>query len=167
MRSVGDDARRYAWCRGQAVWIMGPPIAQWAEDVEGAAEAGQDGLVRHGATAIGQECAVMIALVTCKERPLPVASLRAAWALERIRDHELWADCWELVRGAPNDASNEEVLARCRRLVDAVRPLVGDVPDPLTPEGYFPALALARDWLKLLDTVGEEGFLPREWTDGK
>jgi hypothetical protein len=59
------------------------------------------------------------------------------------------------------------VVERCDRLVERVGALVGEIPDVLSSDGYFPALALARDWLKLLDAVGEEGFLPRDWTRGR
>jgi len=166
MRAISADSRRFAWCRGNALWIMGLPVATLHEDVGGAAAEEQRGLLRHVARALGEACAVMIALAERNERPVPPPSLRAAWALERIEGHDLWEDCWALVAADDEDESCAEVAQRCDRLLGRVREIVGEVPDPLTPGGYFPALALAREWLKLLDAVGEPGFLPKEWTRG-
>jgi hypothetical protein len=162
MRAIEIDARRYAWCRGGALWIMGPPVAQWVEDMQGAAEAGQNGLARYCARQLGEACAVMLTLVLRNHKPIPPPHMRGSWALDHMRGHELWDECWELMRGA-EDVEVAELVERVPRLVQRVREIVGEVPDPLTPEGYFPALALARDWLNLLDTVGEESFLPKEW----
>lgn len=166
MRTIGIDARRYAWSRGNALWIMGPPIAQWMEDLDGAVSSGQRGLALYVARQVGESCAVMLALAERHEKPLPAPSLRAAWALDRIEGHELRDECWSLIRGAGDEESVEQVMSRCSSLVAQVRELVGEVPDPLTPAGYFPALALARDWLTLLQAVGEPSFLPHEWTKG-
>jgi hypothetical protein len=163
MKTIDIDARRYAWCRGQAIWIMGPPVAQWMEDMEGAAAEGQDGLVRYCARQLGEACAVMIALAGLYEKPMPAPPMRGAWALERLEGHPLRDECWRLMRGS-DSADAAELIEASKTLVQEVRAVVGHVPDPLTPEGYFPALGLARDWLKLLDAVGEEGFLPKEWT---
>lgn len=162
MKAIEVDARRYAWSRGNVLWIMGLPISTFMEDVNGAAEADQDGLARHVGRAIGEACAVMIAVSGFAARPIPPPSVRGAWALEIIAGHELRGDCWTLISGRVGSAG--ETARRCEELVARVREIVGDVPDPLTPEGYFPALALARQWLELLDAVGEPGFLPREWT---
>ena len=90
--------------------------------------------------------------------------MRAAWALDRVSGHPLGADCLTLVR-SPRDLGAPVLAAIAERLIAGVRELVGDVPDPMSPDGYFPALATARDWLKLADSVGVEGFLPREWTN--
>jgi hypothetical protein len=166
MRTIEADARRYAWCRGQALWIMGMPVAAFVEDMHGALPEGQLGLIRYAARETGEACAVVLALVHSYDRPIPATPARAAWALDSIRDHELGPECWDLVRGVGLD-SPEELVRRCDVLVERVRGLVGELPDLLTPEGYFPALAVARDWLKLLDAVGEEDFLPRDWTRGR
>jgi hypothetical protein len=163
VKTVDVDARRYAWCRGRAVWWVGLPIAALLEDLRGAVTEGQDGLVHRNARMVGQSCAVVLNLVLNQERPLPAARVRVPWALERVGDHPLGQECESLVRAGWEVAAGE-LVDRCERLVTGVRALLGDVPDPLVPEGYFPSLALARDWLKLAELVGEEGFLPKEWT---
>jgi hypothetical protein len=142
---------------------MGPPVSQWLEDMQGAAADGQDGLVRYCARQLGEACAVMLTLAGLYEKPMPPPHMRGAWALERLHGHPLWDDCWNLMRGSET-ASAAELIEASKRLVQEARGVVGHVPDPITPEGYFPALGLAREWLNLLDTVGEEGFLPKEWT---
>jgi hypothetical protein len=164
MKTVDVDARRYVWCRGQAIWRMSMPITALLEDLRGALADGQEGLARHSARNIGQNCAVVLNLVLFYERPLPPTRMRAAWALERVVGHPLGADCLTLVR-SPRELSAERLGEIAERLVAEVRALVGDVPDPMSPDGYFPALATARDWLKFAEMVGEEGFLPREWTN--
>ncbi len=166
MKRIEMDARRYAWCRSQALWLLGPPAAQWAEDLEGAVAAGQVGLARHVTRQLAEDCAVILALATGYHRPVPVAILRGAWALKQIEGHELVSECRALIDGLEDDMPLEELAERAIRLQQRVREIVGDVPDPLTPEGYFPALALTRDWMQLLDAVDEEGPLPREWTGG-
>lgn len=165
MRTIDVDARRYAWCRGHALWRMGLPLVAHLEDIDGALDEGQDRLVRYTARRVGQNCAVVLALRLHYERPIPATRVHASWALARVGDHELGAECAALIRGS-DDCSPAELAERCRGLVQRVREVVGEVPDPLTPEGYFPALALAREWLQLAEAVGEEGFLPREWTGG-
>jgi hypothetical protein len=163
MRAIGIDVRRYAWCHGRALWLLGLEAAQMLEDLEGAAADDQRGLARYVLRTIGEECAVMLALVLRHAKPMPPPHLRAAWAIELLGDHELAPECLWALNGIDQDEPLDDVAARCRRLVARVRSSVGQVPDPLTPEGYHPALALARDWLKLAEAVGEEGFLPREW----
>lgn len=164
MRTIETDARRYAWCWGQALWQMALPVTTLEEDLRGALRDGQHGLVRHVGRALGELLATVLALVERGARPIPPPAMRPAWALEALRGHELYDDCWALVRGSGPDDPVDEVGERCERLLAGVRDVVGDVPDPLKPEGYFPAMALARDWLKLLREIDEEGFLPREWT---
>jgi hypothetical protein len=163
MKTFDVDARRYAWCRGHAVWWVGLPIAALLEDLKGAVTEGQDGLVHRNARMIGQSCAVVLNLVLNYARPIPAARVRASWALERVAGHPLGQECERLVR-AGWEIPAEELVERCERLVADVRALLGGVPDPLVPEGYFPSLAAAREWLKLAELVGEEGFLPKEWT---
>jgi hypothetical protein len=162
MRASAVDARRYVWCRSQATWLMGPPAAQWLEDMEGAVASGQDGLARHVAQRLAEDCAVMLALSVSYQRPVPTANMRGAWALDRIEGHPLRDECWSLMRGSQETSAG--LLERCARLQQSVHEVVGNVPDALTPEGYFPALSLAREWLKLVDIVDEGGFLPAEWT---
>lgn len=163
MRAFPSDAGRYVWCRSQVVWLNLALVAR-LEDLRGAIEEGQPGLVRYSAVAIGEDCAVILALATHNEKPLPTRKMRAAWALARIRDHELFPDCWELVRSFESGKPDAEISDACLRLVEATRAIVGQVPDGLTHDGYFPVLALTRDWYKLLDTLGEKGFFPDEWT---
>jgi hypothetical protein len=163
VKASGSGARRYAWCRSQAVWLNMALVAR-LEDLEGAIAARQPGLIRYSATAIGEDCAVILALVARNEKPLPSRKMRASWALERIRGHELWPACWQLVRSFDADEPDAEIQAACQRLVAATRAIVGDVPDALTHDGYFPAIAMTRDWYKLLGALGEEGFFPEEWS---
>lgn len=163
MKSLSSGAGRFAWCRSQVVWLNLALVAR-LEDLRGAIEAGQSGLVRYSAVAIGEDCAVILALTECNEKPLPVRGMRAAWALNRIRGHALWPQCWQLVRSFDSAEPDEDIAAACLRLVAATRAIVGDVPDGLTHDGYFPMLALAREWYKVLDALGQKGFLPDEWT---
>ena len=163
MRTVEVDARRYTWCRGHALWIMGFPVRTFVEDLHGALEAGQDGLVRYAARAVGDACAVVLCLMLHDARPVPSPGMRGSWALDQLDGHELRQACWELIRGVDDEPSSA-IVERCDWLVREVRALTGEVPDILSPEGYFPALALARDWLELIESVGEEHFLPRDWT---
>jgi hypothetical protein len=163
MKPIQADARRYAWCHGQGLWILGMPVASFAEDMRGALEAEQYGLVRFATREIGEACAVVLATVLLNGRPIPPAAMRGSWALARLSDHELQTPCWELTR-SDDHASPAELVAKATWLVGRVRACVGHLPDVLTPQGYFPALALARDWLGLVEAVGEEGFLPQEWT---
>jgi hypothetical protein len=162
MRAVEMDARRYAWCQGHGLWIMGMPVASFVEDIRGALVEGQDGLVRFACRQIGEACAVTLAVMLFNRRPIPPPSVRAAWALRCLGDHPLGVVCWELLRGdhsMPPDALVEKGL----QLVKEVHELVGDLPDVLTPDGYFPALAVARDGLSLLSALGEDDFLPSDW----
>jgi hypothetical protein len=165
MRTIEADARRYAWSRGQAVWRVGLPIAALLEDMRGALDEGQHGLVRRNARVIGQNCAVVVNLVVRQDRPLPAPRMRASWALDRLADHPLGRRCRALLLGH-RDVPAGRLVELAEQLVAEVRALVGDVPDPLAPDGYFPSLAAAREWLTLVETVGEDGFLPREWTRG-
>lgn len=164
MKQVPIDARRYAWSRGTALWIMGLPLSSHMEDLEGAQRANQHGLARRIGRAVGESCAVVLAVSSYAFRPLPQSNMRGAWALDRIADHELWPGCWALIRGEADSA--EIVAARCQELMACVQAVVVEVPDPLSPEGYFPALAMARSWLELLNAVGEPDLLPRRWTQG-
>lgn len=164
MKTIDTDARRYAWCWGQALWNMALPVTTFEEDLRGALGNEQHGLARHVGRALGELLATVAALLEADARPIPPPAMRGAWALEQLRGHELYDDCWWLMRGAGPDVPVEEIGERCERLLARVRDIVGDVPDPLKPEEYFPSMALARDWLNLLREIDEEGFLPREWT---
>lgn len=163
MKALPSGAGRYAWCRSQAVWLN-LALAARLEDLEGAVAAGQAGLVRYSAMAIGEDCAVILALTMHTDKPLPARRMRASWALTRIRDHELGPECWRLVRSFASEESSEDIRTGCHRLVAATRAIVGEVPDGLTHDGYFPAVALSRDWYRILDALGQKGFFPDEWT---
>ncbi len=162
MRTIDVDARRYAWCRSHALWIIGMPTHGFLEDVHGAHRAGQDGLLRYTARMIGETCAVALNLAINYARPIPPPSMRGSWAFERLQGHELWDSCWELIRGV-EDASTEEIVERCESLTTQVRMILGEIPNIITPDGYYPAIAMARDWLKLLDAVGEQSPMPSNW----
>jgi hypothetical protein len=162
MKTIDIDARRYAWCRSHALWILGMYALAFLEDVHGAQQAGQDGLQRHAARMIGDACAVALNVALNYERPIPSPAMRSSWALERLQGHELWQPCWELIRGV-DDVSADEMVDRCESLIVQVCAIVGEMPNILTPEGHYPAIAMARDWLKLMDAVGEHGPLPTNW----
>lgn len=166
MKTVDLGARRYIWCRGQAAWLMGPPAAQWLEDLRGALAAGQTGLARHVSRQLAEDCAVMLALTLTYGRPVPEPNMRGAWALERLAEHPVGKDCWALIRGLEDLPEDDALVERCATLQQKAREVVGHVPDALTPEGYYPALGLAREWIELVSSVGETGFLPGEWTRG-
>jgi hypothetical protein len=163
MKTIEIDARRYAWSRCHSLWIIGMSVQTFLEDVHGAQAAGQDGLLRYAARMVGDTCAAALTLALNYERPIPSRAMRTSWALERLQGHELCQPCWELIRGL-DDAPAEEIVERCDDLVAAVRAIAGEMPNILTPEGYYPGIAIARDWLKLLEAVGEESPMPPAWT---
>lgn len=162
MKTIEVDARRYGWCRSQALWFIGMPALTFLEDAQGAQKAGQEGLLRYAARMIGDACAVALNLDLNYDRPVPSPAMRGSWALERLEGHELWEPCWELIRGV-DAASAEEIVERCESLVARVSEIVGEVPNILTPEGHYPAIALARDWIKMMEAAGEEAPLPYNW----
>jgi hypothetical protein len=164
MHHVAVDARRFVWCRGYALWIMGLPVRSYLEDVHGAAAAGQTGLLRYAAGMLGEACAVSLHLTLNHDCPLPGPATRASWALEGLRGHKLRGACWQLIRGVDR-VSAAEVVARCEGLVTSATQVVGETPDVLSPLGYYPAIAIARDWLKLMDEFGVGGFLPPSWAE--
>lgn len=162
MRTIDGDVRRHAWTRGQALWRMSMPVPALIDDAHGACE-DQLGLMRHTARSLGRTCATVIALVAYDARPIPSARVAPTWALDLIDGHALAPDCEVLMHGDAS-LSAAELLERCVALAAAVEQLAGSTPDPMSPEGYFPALARAREWLRLAEAVGEESFLPAEWT---
>lgn len=162
MKAVQADARRYVWCRANALWTVSM-ARSLVEDAQGAQQAGQDGLLRYVARTLGEACAVAVHLVLSHERPMPLPALRASWALEQLQGHELWRPCWDLIRG-DGEVPGPELVSRCEDLMTRTEAVVGEVPNVLTPEGYYPAIATARTWLELMDAVGEQGFLPASWT---
>jgi hypothetical protein len=163
MKAIEADARRYAWCRSQALWTFGMTTRGFLEDAHGAQQAGQGALLRFAARMIGETCAVALNIALHHERPLPGPAMRGSWALERLQGHELCQPCWELIRGV-DDAPAEEVVERCEALVGKSSAVIGEMPNPLTPQGHIPAIALARDWIKLMDLLGEESLVPAGWT---
>lgn len=163
MKPIDVDARRYAWCRSHALWIINMSAITYLEDARGADQAGQEELLRYVARMIGDACVAALNLALNYDRPIPSPAMRASWALDRIQGHELWLPCWELIRGM-DDASGSEVVACCEDLVERVSRIVGEMPNILTPEGHYPAIAQGREWIKLMEEVGEEAPLPYNWT---
>lgn len=159
MRAIEVDARRYAWCRSRALLIMGESAPTFLEDAHGAQQANQGPLLHFAARMIGDHCAVALNVVLNHDRPIPTPAMRCSWALERLQGHELWQPCWELIRGV-DDVPAVEIVERCEKLIAEVCAVVGEMPNPLLPEGHFPAIALARDWIKLMEAVGEEAQMP-------
>lgn len=159
MKAIETDARRYAWCKSRALWIMGVSAPTLLEDVHGAQQAGQAALLRFAARMIGDGCAVALNVALNCDRPIPDPAMRCSWALEGLQGHELRQPCWELIRGV-DDAPGEEIVERCEKLIAKVCAVVGEMPNPLVPEGHYPAIALARDWIKLMNLVGEEPLMP-------
>jgi len=163
MKTIEVDARRYAWCRSRALWLIGLPMRLHLEDVHGAQQAGQDGLLRFAARRVGDSCALALNLVLNYDRTIPDYAMRSSWAIERLQGHELCQPCWDLIRGV-EVASSEEIVDRCDFLVARVCAIIGEAPNILTPEGHYPAIAMVRDWSKLLDAVGEPATMPYGWT---
>src|ERR1700712_2741818 len=163
MQAIDGDLRRYAWTRGQAFWRMAMPMPALLEDARGAVAEGQLGLLRHTARNFGITCASTLALLLEDARPIPATRAQPSWALGRIAGHPLAADCELLIRG-DSERTADELYNAMVALADALEELAGKTPDPMSPDGYFPALSRTREWLKLAEAVEEEGFLPREWT---
>ena len=163
MKAIETDAPRYSWCKSHALWLIGTTTRSYLEDARGAQREDQDALLGFVARMIGEGCAVALNVSLNRERPVPGPAMRCSWALARLEGHELRQPCWELVRGS-EDVPAAEVVQRCERLVARVSAVVGEMPNPISPEGHLPALALARDWIKLMDLVGEEPPIPNDWT---
>jgi hypothetical protein len=159
VKSIEADARRYSWCRSRALWIIGALVPAFLEDVHGAQQAGQEALLRFSARRIGDGCAVALNVALNLDRPIPSPAMRNSWALERLRGHDLWQPCWELIQGI-DDVPAKEIVERCETLAAKSRAVIGEMPNPLVPEGHYPAIALARDWIKLMDVIGEEPPMP-------
>src|SRR6478609_6699439 len=141
MKTIEVDARRYAWCRSRALWLIGLPMRLHLEDVHGAQQAGQDGLLRFAARRVGDSCALALNLVLNYDRTIPDYAMRSSWAIERLQGHELCQPCWDLIRGV-EVASSEEIVDRCDFLVARVCAIIGEAPNILTPEGHYPAIAM-------------------------
>ena len=165
MKQLDGDIRRYAFTRGHAFWHMIMPMPALLEDARGAHAGGQLGLLRHTARNLGSVCAVTLAYVERDGRPAPALRARPAWALRLIEDHPLAASCESLIRG-DDTLGADELLERCEALATAIDEIVGRTPHPMQAEGYFPSLALMREYLRLAEAVGEKGFLPKEWGGG-
>lgn len=157
------DARRYTWCWTQAVWQLGAVLPMLAEDVTGAEEAGQAGLLRYVGRLVGEYCAGAVYLVTAYPRPLPPTAVRAPVALSRITDPELRELCAELISGPEPDFAIAELAGTCRRAIARTLEIIGPVPELISADHRHQALGQARDWLRLIDLVGEgdADYLPR------
>jgi hypothetical protein len=163
MKAVTADARRYMWCRSRALWIMGTSTRAFLEDAHGAQQADQGALLRFVSRMIGEGCVVALNVAVNQGRPIPDPAMRCSWALDQLQGHELWQACWELIRGI-EEIPAEEIVERCEKLVTAVSAVVGEMPNPIAPEGHYPAIALARDWIGVMALVGEEPPMPSDWT---
>ncbi|MGH2907075.1 MAG: hypothetical protein ACRDKI_09960 [Solirubrobacterales bacterium] len=165
MLDTSSDIRRYSWCRGHALWIVGLPTAAALEDLRGAIGSDNPGVGWYAARTVGECCAIAADLVLNQSRPLPPAALRSAVAMERLEttDESLAKACWQLISGV--DTTLEAAYERAQALVAEIVLLTGDTPNILSPEGYFPAIAMARDWYRLMDAIGEESILPTAWTE--
>jgi hypothetical protein len=155
------DARRYAWCRSQAVWSFGALLPMLAEDVEGADKTRQPGLLLYVSRLVTEYCAIAVYLVEAYPRPLPPTGVRAVVALRSVQDPALRSVLADLLCDSGTDP---HVLAdRCLRAIARTIEIIGPVPELIDQEQRHRALGQARDWLSLISLVGEgEGdYLPR------
>lgn len=165
MLIVRQDLRRYVWCWGQVLYRAGILIPSHLEDVEGAYDAGQFDVVVRACRDLAEECGLAWLLAGEYVRPLPPAPFRPALCRPAIPE-DLRADFDDLVRGAdPGDGKRiAEIVASGHRMAAQTQALIGsNLPNILTPDGYFPALKLGAEWLRIADQVSEEDFLPEHW----
>jgi hypothetical protein len=156
----GVDARRYAWCRTQAVWSFGVVLPMLAEDVDGAQSAGQLGLLHYVARLIAEYCATALYLVQAFPRPLPPTSVRAIVAIRAVPDDSLRALFEDLIY---DQGSQPHILAeRCRQAISRTITIIGPVPQLIDRGERHRAVGHARDWLSFITQIGEgEGdYLP-------
>ena len=78
MKAVPSGAGRYIWCQSQLVWLN-MAMAARLEDLEGAFSANQSGLTRYSAIALGEDCAVILALALTNEGLFPGVALARDW----------------------------------------------------------------------------------------
>jgi hypothetical protein len=164
MKIVEHDLRRYVWSWGQVLYRLGILIPSYVEDADGAVEAGQLQVAVRACRDLGEECAVTWLLATTFVRPLPPREYRLPMAIEAV-PAEMKADVMALVRGVSpvSPATVETLMEAGHRAAENAKSLIGSIPNILSPEGYFPALKIGGDWLRLAELVSEEDFLPHHW----
>lgn len=156
----GVDARRYVWCHSQAVWTLGALLPMLREDVDGAEADHQPRLLRYVARLIVEYCATAVYLVEQHPRPLPPTSVRAVVALQAMRDSPLRASLLRILHGPGDDIA--ALAGLCRQVIDRTIEIIGPVPDLIDPAKRVQALGHARDWITLIERIGDGGgeYLP-------
>jgi hypothetical protein len=164
MKIVEHDLRRYVWSWGQVLYRLGILIPSYVEDADGAFEAGQLQVAVRACRDLGEECAVTWLLAKTLMRPLPPLEYRLPMAIEAV-PAEGKADVLALVTGVSpaSPATVGTLMEAAHRAADSAKSLIGSFPNILSPEGYFPALKIGGDWLRLAELVSEEDFLPHHW----
>lgn len=164
MKIIEHDLRRYVWSWGQVLYRLGILIPSYVEDADGAFEAAQLHVAVRACRDLGEECAVTWLLAKTSIRPLPPLEYRLPMAIEAV-PAEMKPDVLTLISGV-RPVSPETVGALVEtghRAADSAKSLIGSIPNILSPEGYFPALKIGGDWLRLAEQVSEEDFLPHHW----
>ncbi|NSC25221.1 hypothetical protein FM076_30355 [Streptomyces albus subsp. chlorinus] len=158
--TAGVDARRYTWCWSQAVWSFGAVLPMLAEDVDGAEADEQPGLLEYVCRLVGEYCAVAVHLVTAHPRPLPPTAVRAVTAVASVPDARLREVLTDLLYGTP--AETDQLAPLAREAVRRTQDILGPVPVLIGEHDRVRALAQARDWVRLIELVGEGGgdYLP-------
>jgi hypothetical protein len=165
MEAVRQDLRRYVWCWGYVLYRVGILIPSYLEDADGALAAGQMSVAVRACRELADECCLAWLLASEHVRPLPPPQFRAPMSRIAVPE-ELRADADRLFRGASPDDREQvsRLVSAAHRLAAATAALVGgDFPNILTPEGYFPALKLGGEWLRLAEKISEQDFLPDHW----
>jgi hypothetical protein len=147
------------------IYRLGVLVFSYQEDIHGAVAAGQLDVAVRACRDVAEECALIWLLAAEHVRPLPEAAHRAA-AARNATSLDARADVDLLLRGVdPNDSAGvEQLVSAAERLISRTKALLGkDVPNILTPEGYFPALKFGADWIRLVNQLNEEDFLPEHW----
>jgi hypothetical protein len=166
--SASADARRWVAFHGKGAARLMLTIQAEIDDIEGAVSAGQYEVAAFQARA---------AVVGC----LSVRSLAVAGEIDSPPDQLSFSPFAglseaEVGRGLSLAAAGLEIedglganawLTRLRTYAAATEALLGfDEPLPVlrSPEGLYPALRLARQWLGLVEELGLPPLLPAQWT---
>ena len=122
--------------------------------INGSWEPAESGAVRQIRNPADGELAATVSEAGREDAGRAIAAARAAF------DSGVWSSVPAPERGSfllrvgAELRERREKFARAESLVSSVHELVGEVPDPLTPDGYFPAISATREWLELLQAVG-------------
>jgi hypothetical protein len=162
MRRLTTDARGFAFSGSQASWRLGFQCWGHLEDVQGALEADQVSTAVLAARGLVEHAAVVITLGVDEVHRLPPRWVRAAAALDRIDDESLRQDVALMLFGQI-DADATSLRSTCERVFAAAVDAVPGTPNLLSPEGFFPAVKLAGEWLRVLEAVGLPHFFPDHW----